>query len=163
MPGSSQALGQGMPSFGTTKKLINMIKKIIIVLFVLYLGWVFLIPHSYSVDKAVKYLNENAESHSRNMCALYVERAINAGGQPAFILPAWGYAYVLPRMGFDEVEKSNYRPLKGDIVVFPRVTNHIWGHIAMYDGRQWVSDFKQKGLIVAKEYKTEQCKYFRHK
>lgn len=142
-----------------TKKII----KIIFILIVIYFGWVFIIPHSYSVDKAVDYLNTHAESHSRNMCALYVERAINAGGQPAFILPAWGYAYVLPYMGFDEVESNNYKPQKGDIVVFPKVKNHIWGHIAMWNGKQWVSDFRQKGLVVAKEYNSNQCNYFRPK
>ena len=138
-----------------------MIKKIIFILLIIYFGWVFLIPHSYSVDKAVNYLNENAELHSRNMCALYVERAINAGGQPAFILPAWGYAYVLPLMGFEEIPRTQYVPRKGDIVVFPKVKNHIWGHIAMYNGNQWISDFKQRGVIVANEYNTSQCHYFR--
>ena len=68
--------------------MIKKVLKLVLLLAVLYLGWVFLIPHSYSIDNAVSYLNEHAESHSRNMCALYVERAINAGGQPAFILPA---------------------------------------------------------------------------
>ncbi|MBR6283141.1 MAG: CHAP domain-containing protein [Muribaculaceae bacterium] len=128
-----------------------------------YLGYVFLLPHSYSVDKAVAYLNAHAEPRSRNMCALYVERAISAGGQPAFIVPAWGYAYVLPHMGFDEVGRDCYVPQKGDVVVFPHVKNHIWGHIAMYNGHQWVSDFKQRGMIVAKEYNRSQCQYFRHK
>ena len=133
----------------------------LVAILLVYLGYVFLWPHNYSVDKAVACLNEHAEPRSRNMCALYVERAIGAGGQPVFILPAWGYAYVLPHLGFDEVGRDRYVPQKGDVVVFPRVENHIWGHIAMYNGHQWVSDFKQRGLIVAKEYNSNQCRYFR--
>ena len=137
--------------------------KATILIIILYFGYVFLVPHNYSVDDAVYYLNKHAESHSRNMCALYVERAINAGGQPAFILPAWAYTYVLPYMRFKEIDKTTYKPQKGDIVVFPKVKNHIWGHIAMWNGKQWVSDFRQRGLIVAKEYNSSQCKYFRPK
>lgn len=62
--------------------MIRKICKAIVLAVALYLSYVFLVPHTYSVDKAVAYVNEHAESHSRNMCALYVERAINAGGQP---------------------------------------------------------------------------------
>ncbi len=35
---------------------------------ILYFGYVFVISHDYSVDKAVTYLNGHAETHSRNMC-----------------------------------------------------------------------------------------------
>ena len=129
----------------------------------LYFGYVFLVPYDYSIDNAVVYLNEHAETSSHNMCALYVERAINAGGQPAFILPAWGYAYVLPHMGFNEIERIAYKPMKGDIVVFPRVRGHIFGHIAMYNGRQWISDFKQHSLIVNSAYTHSDYRYFRPK
>lgn len=140
-------------------------KKIIAIILTFCIGYlinVFVVKHSYSIDKAVEYANSHAEAHSRNMCALYVERAINAGGQPAFILPAWGYAYVLPHMGFVEVDKNNYQPQKGDIVVFPRVSGHVFGHIAMYNGRQWISDFKQKNLIVANAYLNSDFKFFRY-
>ncbi len=34
-------------------------------------------------------------------------------------------------MGFDEVGRDDYRPQKGDIVVFLRVKGHIFGLIAM--------------------------------
>ena len=128
-----------------------------------YFGYVFVIPHDYSVDKAVEYLDCHAESRSRNMCALYVERAIRAGGQPAFILPAWGYAYILPGMGFNEIESDHYSPVKGDVVVFPHEEDHIFGHIAMYNGRQWVSDFKQHGFFVAHVYKNSNYRIYRHK
>lgn len=126
-----------------------------------YFGYVFAIPHNYSVDKAADYLNSHAESRSHNMCALYVERAIRAGGQPAFILPAWGYAYVLPGMGFNEIERDHYRPMKGDVVVFPHEEGHIFGHIAMCS--QWISDFKQQYFFVARVYKNSDYRIYRHK
>lgn len=77
-------------------------------------------------------------------------RAMQAGGCPIGIYPAWMYKYVLPLHKFESVSKDGYQPEKGDIVVFNRTPNHFWGHIAMYDGKQWVSDFKQKSMFVYK-------------
>lgn len=136
--------------------------KILSIFLISFFTYTFAFSHDYSIDKAVEYLNQHAEVKSRNMCALYVERAIRAGGQPAFILPAWGYAHVLPNMGFKEISRNNYIPKKGDIVVFPRVKGHIFGHIAMYNGEQWISDFKQKNIIVAKAYYNCNYRLFRH-
>lgn len=84
------------------------------------------------------------------------------GGISSIILPIWGYKYLLPYQGFKEIDLTNYKSRKGDIVVFPRVKHHISGHIAMYNGKQWVSDFKQKYFITVKLYKN--CKYviYRH-
>jgi hypothetical protein len=65
-----------------------------------------------------------------------------------------------PRLGIDESEfghevytilhNKDAHGKKGAIVVFNRTPNHFWGHIAMYDGKQWVSDFKQKSMFVYK-------------
>jgi len=33
----------------------------------------------------------------------------------------------------------------------------------MWNGQQWVSDFKQKNIIVANEYRDAKYKVFRHK
>ena len=42
---------------------------------------------------------------------------------------------------------EGYRPEKGDIVVIQPVSNDAGpGHIAMYDGSQWISDHKQKSF-----------------
>ena len=63
----------------------------------------------------------------------------------------------LKRMGFDEVAAEGYSPQTGDIVVFPKVDGHIWGHIQMWNGRQWISDFMQKGFYAAAGYR--ECGY----
>lgn len=128
----------------------------------LYLGWVFVVPHGYDAERAASYVTSHAAPHSRTMCALYVERAINAGGQPMFILPAWAYAYVLPYAGFEEVSTQGYKPMTGDIAVFPHVKGHIWGHIAMWNGHQWVSDFKQRSIYAASAYRNSSYRIFRH-
>ena len=51
----------------------------------------------------------------------------------------------------------------GNSIVFPAVGKHIWGHIQMWNGKQWVSDFKQKNMILAKAYHKTDWKIYRHK
>lgn len=120
--------------------------------------------YTYDKDKTVEYLTEKAETKSRTWCAWYVMRALNAGGCPAYLLPAYGYSWLLPQMDFVEVsKKKDYTPQKGDIIVFPAVGKHIWGHIQMWNGKQWVSDFKQINMIPAKAYQKTDWKIYRHK
>ena len=51
--------------------------------------------------------------------------------------------------------------MKGDIVVFDSVTGHQYGHIAMWTGTEWISDFKQKNIIVNKAYNDGKSSIFR--
>ena len=108
-------------------------------------------------------MTKHAETKSRTWCAWYVMRALHAGGCPAYLLPAYGYEWLLPRMDFVEVSRTNYVPQKGDLIVFPAIGKHIWGHIQMWDGKQWVSDFRQRNMIPAKAYHKTKWKIFRHK
>lgn len=109
--------------------------------------------YSYDKDKAAKYITENALDKSHTCCAWFVMRAMQDGGCPIGILPAWAYRYALPLYGFREIYEDRGRDCsasimlqKGDIVVIPKGSYSFWGHIAMYDGSQWVSDFKQKHM-----------------
>jgi len=120
-------------------------------------------PTEYSVEKAVLYINKHAEKKSRNCCALYVAAALQAGGLKPVLLRACDYSWYLPKLGFKAIPTDHYKPRKGDIVVFPKVKNHMFGHIAMWNGKQWVSDFKQRNIIVAKEYQKADYQIFRYK
>lgn len=110
---------------------------------------------SYNVDVAVKHLRKNAQPKPVRLCAGYVRQAITAGGVPTFIRPpmaSW-YSWYLPMIGFGQVDVDNlstYTPQKGDLVVFGSTSRHPYGHIAMYDGNQWISDFKQRSIFVYK-------------
>lgn len=120
--------------------------------------------YTYDKDKTVEYLTENAETKSRTWCTWYIMRALQEGGCPAYLLPAYGYSWLLPQMDFVEVsKKKDYTPQKGDIIVFPAVEKHIWGHIQMWNGKQWVSDFKQRNMTPAKAYQKTDWKIYRHK
>lgn len=120
----------------------------IIVTLLLIFGTTILFSHlkSFNPEKAARYVTENAAPRSKTCCAWYVMRAMHTGGCPISIYPAWAYKYILPLHNFEKVDKQNYRPQKGDIVVIENSKAHFWGHIAMYNGEIWVSDFKQRSM-----------------
>lgn len=47
----------------------------------------------------------------------------------------------------------------GDIVVFQPIGKRYFGHIAMWNGSQWVSDFKQRNIIVHSDYRNDSCEF----
>jgi hypothetical protein len=68
---------------------------------------------------------------------------------------AKGYGPFLISKGFRAVPNANYSPRKGDIVVIqPYVGGNPSGHIAMYDGSRWISDFKQADFWGGKGYRA---------
>ncbi|MCY2968357.1 MAG: CHAP domain-containing protein [Planctomycetota bacterium] len=110
---------------------------------------------TYDVDAAVRRLIAHAQPKSTGRCAEFVRRAIEAGG---IILHRTGsakdYGPSLRAAGFEPV--ASYGPfLKGDVVIidgfFRQSTahgqvlhDHKHGHMAMYDGWRWISDFAQR-------------------
>lgn len=136
-----------------------LIKFLGVIILTCYFIWCNVMP--FDVARATKHLTENALSRSHNCCAWFVMRAMQSGGSPAIILPAWAYEYYLPFIGWKEIAEESYTPLKGDICVFPYKKHHIFGHIAMWNGEQWISDFKQKHIIVSNAYSD--YKVYRHK
>lgn len=139
------------------KKKILLPLAILIVVSISYFGCKNILYNDYSNAKAVEYLKSHAKDHSQNACALYVRRAIGAGGCPTFLQPpsACDYEMFLPDLGFVKVSEKGYAPQIGDVVVFSAIKGHKHGHICMYNGTQWVSDFKQRSMYSAAAYKYE--------
>lgn len=54
-------------------------------------------------------------------------------------------------MGFQEISTKDYRPRKGDVSVIPQNEKHVFGHITIYNGKQWVSDFTQNTPVRDKK------------
>ena len=129
----------------------------IVLIILAYAGCRRLLYNDYSNEKAVEYLVKHAESHSISRCALYVRRAIGAGGCPTFLQPpsACDYAEFLPDLGFSQIDTEVYMPQAGDIVVFSAIKGHKHGHICMYAGNHWISDFKQRSMYSASAYRSE--------
>lgn len=118
----------------------------------------------YDIDKAVATLNKKALDNSSGKCALYVRWALEAGGLNTDGRPTTGYAKdygpFLLKSGFTEVDQTNYAPKKGDVVVLQNYKGgNIAGHIAMYNGSQWISDFKQRDIWAGSGYRSAKPQY----
>ena len=99
-------------------------------------------------DKFVKYLDAHAKSRSHGKCAAAVRKGLEAGGMNTTGRPgdAKDYGPFLRKKGAEVVSRNSYSPEKGDIAVFEGNGAHPYGHIEAYDGKQWVSDFKQNNF-----------------
>jgi type VI secretion system secreted protein VgrG len=114
------------------------------------------------VDDAVKYLDDNAEDASTGKCARYVRLAIEAGGIHLNNHPIYAknYGPTLEAANFVSVPVAGYTPEKGDVIVIQNYQGgHVAGHIAMYDGTQWVSDFKQRDFWAGPGYRQKKPSY----
>jgi hypothetical protein len=124
---------------------------------------------TYDRDAAVKFLWEKALHHKRYLdlvkearrkgkryqghCAAYVRDAIQAGGITLpHGPPAKDYRHILVGAGFHTIRPDGpFEP--GDIVVIQDFYktpgnkvqyDHPDGHIAMFSGKIWVSEFRQE-------------------
>lgn len=97
-------------------------------------------------DKFAQWMDDHAEPQATFKCAKYVRQGLEAGGFSTEDRPvlAKDYGPFLIKLGATTVSQDNYIPQKGDLVVFEGAGDHPAGHLQMYDGTQWVSDFKQQ-------------------
>lgn len=112
------------------------------------------LPNGHRLLKAIATLRRNATQKSRGKCAYFVRLALNAAG-----IQGGGHAreYAtngrLESQGFRRIPNSA-PSMAGDIKVFTAVPGHPYGHICMYDGTQWISDFVQRSPYVAQAYRN---------
>jgi len=104
----------------------------------------------FNVSQAITHLDRNAKDLSSGYCARYVREALKAGGITLPHIPyAKDFGPHLTANGFVEqfgAGPSVLFPVAGDIVVIQPHTVRVEGHVAMYNGTMWVSDFKQDRL-----------------
>lgn len=115
------------------------------------------------INAATNYLKTHAKSHSIEKCWAYVKRGLIKGGlPPTDIIPAADASPYLEKNGFkciyagynDGHKGTNYgQPCLGDITVFEKTPKHDYGHIDMWCGNAWISDFIQNGNWVSGSYK----------
>ena len=89
-----------------------------------------------------------ALSRSSGYCARYVRKALQTAGYDFTPNPsAYQYASrgTLSSAGFTKISNST-QPQVGDVVVYDRSGKHPHGHIQIFDGRDWVSDFRQNSI-----------------
>lgn len=108
-------------------------------------------------------------AHSRHECAGAVRRFLEAGGMSTVGRPpyAWLYRHWLPTKGFNCIAQITGKSVQaqwtaryaqpGDIAVMP---HGMYGHICMWSGKKWVSDFVQNNMWVYSGNGT--CLIFRY-
>jgi hypothetical protein len=110
----------------------------------------------FNITNAINHLTSNAQASSIGRCAQYVRMALEAGGLSTDGRPvsAYGYADWLQTVGFSVVHiTDNFQP--GDIIVHAAIgTTHPHGHIAMFNGEQWISDFVQNDKYGGSAYRN---------
>ena len=113
-------------------------------------------PNGWKLKEACEWLNSNAGGGSQGKCARYVRMAIEKGGITTEGRPLWAWMYVnyLPTIGFKHIlhhvkGKTDYTPEAGDIAVYKKAgRTDVPGHICMYTGKYWCSDFRQRNMYV---------------
>jgi hypothetical protein len=96
------------------------------------------------------WMDAHALSRSSHHCAMYCRMGMEAAGLNTGDRPQSGeagdYGPFLLRHGAQTVPVDSYIPQVGDVVVFDKTAQHPSGHIEMFDGHQWVSDFMQRSF-----------------
>jgi len=107
------------------------------------------VPDRYSAPAiAAASASRVALSRSSGYCARYVRKALQAAGYE-FTPNASAYQYAsrgtLAQAGFTRIS-NDMQPQVGDVVVFNRSSGRPHGHIQIFDGDTWVSDFRQSSI-----------------
>ncbi|WP_155046466.1 hypothetical protein [Klebsiella michiganensis] len=127
---------------------------------------------------SVSYINSHVEPRSIGKCAAYVRRAVEAGGVKIKIPPprignsasACDYGPSFEAVGFKPVYfYTGSGPTDtavipgqqaGDVVVIQPIDGHPHGHIALFNGTNWVSDFIQlRGFYPGQQYRNVKPAY----
>ncbi|HEY2860532.1 MAG TPA: hypothetical protein VGJ21_19085 [Terracidiphilus sp.] len=100
------------------------------------------------IHRLISWLDQHAHLHSTHQCAASVRRAMEAAGMSTADRPgdAGDYGPFLQRHGAQVIPSESYEPVAGDIAVFDKTEDHPAGHIQIFDGQHWVSDFVQQGF-----------------
>lgn len=118
----------------------------------------------WDLDAAIARLQNAALEHSKSRCGEFVHKAIDAGGITLNTSynpngdSASGYGPILRHAGFRTVAPSE-EPQKGDVVVFQATEGHKHGHVAMFDGKRWISDHRQDSIYAASIYQENRVPY----
>ncbi|WPN56046.1 CHAP domain-containing protein [Pseudomonas sp. P9_31] len=115
---------------------------------------------SWSTDAATQHIRTHAGTFSHNRCAEFTRQAIAAGG---VVLTrthnAKDYGVPLEHAGFRVVPiGSSLRA--GDVAIIqPYTGGNPSGHMTMFDGTAWYSDFKQSSMYPGPGYREAHPSY----
>lgn len=117
-----------------------------------------------NIDKFIRHLHANADhvGFGHRKCGEYVRKALQAGGAHfnEYNPPRAGklYSVTLERLGFRQVpvdDPDQFHFMRGDVMVMEPYIGSTAGHVAAYDGRQWISDFIQRDFWAGPAYRNQ--------
>ena len=114
------------------------------------------------VDKAVSYIEEHAAAGSTGLCAKFVRLALKAGGVAIDPWPdeARKYGPYLLRSRFIALSIAPSGVAAGDVcVIQPYKGGNPAGHIQMFTGAKWYSDFEQREFWPGAGFRTNKPAY----
>jgi hypothetical protein len=102
----------------------------------------------FNLMASINYLLSKATSRyiegSNGWCAQRVFDALDFGNLCGTHSDAYLAGTYIMQLGYMPIEGfADYTPSLGDIVVFDSNPYHKWGHVQMWCGSEWVSDFRQ--------------------
>ena len=113
-------------------------------------------PPNHRAVKAARYARSKAHPKSQGLCARYVVNALQAAG---YKMSRGNAATLAPgpisAAGFKQIP-NNAKQMVGDVKVWEAVPSAgaKYGHICIWDGQNWVSDFIQRSAFVRAIYRT---------
>ena len=129
----------------------------------------------FNIDNAVNYLNGHAypkyDKATCGKCAKAVRLSLEAGGidtsdrnadpkdpTSQYHAKNWGSYLLIKGFGVEDI--SDYSAEKGDIRVFQNYPGGSFsGHIDMYNGNQWVSDYFENGFWPGRGYRENNAAF----
>lgn len=123
---------------------------------------------NHKAVKAARIATASAAGKSLGKCARYVATALLGGGYK-FTRQNSAFQYhtngILSGCGFVAVNTTTYQI--GDVVVWPAHGGAggggVHGHIQIYNGKNWVSDFIQRSFVPGKSYGNSKPTVYRDK
>ena len=114
------------------------------------------------ISKFTDFLQSVSSTSSSQKCAKSIRLALESAGArfQSHPVAAADWGNTLMKIGYREINPKFDGPKEGDIYIIDRTGKHVYGHIAGFNGKQWVSDFKQRSYDVYNE-KGLTYKYYR--
>ena len=136
----------------------------------------------WNVNAAIDHLRDSAEATSIGLCARYTREAIEAGGvKLRQHVGAKDYGDSLISAGFRHLQLElpltspvflNFGPASlanpftsGDVAIFEgtdKIPGGENGHMQMYDGTNWISDFVQSKFSPGPAFDGVKVRLYRH-
>lgn len=121
---------------------------------------------SIDLNQFAYHLRINALSgYGQGKCAKHVRFALQAAGAQIQQYASSGRTFgpVVLQLGFHEIDVTNpdtFHFMKGDVMVMqPYIGGSPHGHVAGFDGSEWISDFRQTDFWAGPGYRSERPSY----